>query len=380
MGKSKAKTLPECGTCEPLCPKMEKCLIPYQKMPSLDGMYINFGTGETFCKSVMYSNCYTTVTNSLHNFSGTVGVNDGIPTAVWNNAACEPYVNFPVPYYLREVDGNTKNNNIVILTSLYDGNNKQLVVTKPTLSLDSNTTVIGDVSDRFVKGVFPIFPITASTLDVSDTKSMFHYVTRGTIDIAVSVQSTKWAGQGDTLFTKIVEVLDVTNPCCKVPLAFTTFKLQSFGSSEDPGTPEFMTFIKNACCEFSVGLYHGLSAESEPGQIYPDDDEDVEYEWPDYNMVGAKGHGCPLSEPNQLTSLFATDLLNGIYATQSSMIDSSIANLKLMNGAVEVTPGNLTSAQKLQLVQDTSESLVDMWRDGTTVFNAFIVSLKPPLP
>ena len=385
MGK---KSLPKCGTCEPVCPYQAKCSIPYEPCPSTDGMYINIGNGEKYCKSVFISNKFTTITNSLYNFKGTVGVNSGIPTAVWNNATCTPFVSYPVPYYLQEMDGNTKNNNMILMSQVYDGNNSQVAVADPVLATDSNTTIIADVADRFVKGVMSIFPVTASKFDVDDNVSMFKIISKGTVKLRVTVQATRvvTAASDETMFTKVIAVDDISNPCCKIPLSFTTFRVQSLGENPVPSevdpvedyAPVYMTFVKNSCCEFSVGFFHGLAADVPAGQVYPavDAEDPIEYEWPDYTMVGAMGDGCPLNEPNQLTSLYCGVLADQIFSMEGALNSSTVATLKLLDSMdAEVQPGNLTSAEKMSLVNSASESLVNMWRQGVNAFNAFIVDI-----
>lgn len=373
MGNNK---LPQCGTCEPMCQYAPKCAIPYAAEPSTEGMYVNFGNGGKYCKSIYYSNKYTTITNSLYNVSGTFGVNEGIPVAVWNDVTCCAYSQFPVPYYLQGQDGNTETCQVIYLVSVYDGNNPQTTTASPVLGLDSKTTVIGDTSDMFVKGVFPIFPVSASENDIDDTTTQYHIVTNGLIDISVKVGATKVSGQGDTMFTEVLEVNDVINVFCKVPLCFSTFRLRHLGTEVAEDTPVYMTFIKNACKEFSVGLLHGIAGTFTAGQNFPSDDAEVSFEWTSYKMVGAKGQGCPLGTPTNVADKLVKSFFNDIYAASSSLSTSTVATLSLLAAGVPISPGELTAAQQLQVVADSSASLVAMWRAGVVAFNAFILSLE----
>lgn len=369
--------LPKCGTCEPTCPYQPRCQIPYAAEPSTDGMYINFGNGGKYCKSVFYSNRYTTVVNSLYNISGTFGVNEGVPVAVWDDVTQTAYTQYPVPYYLQGQDGNTQNSQVIYLTSLFDGPNPQTTVAAPILGEDSKTTVVGDTSDLFIKGVFPIFPVSAAVGDVDDVYTQFHIVTNGLIDLAVKVGATKVAGRTD-MFTEVVEVLDVANLYCKVPLCVKTFRLMPLGVVPATDPPVYMSFVKNACKEFSVGLLHGKAGTFEAGQTFPDADSDTTFEWVSYRMVGAKGHGCPMSSPEKTTADMATTLFSNVFATASTLEDSTVATLGLSTVGTTpapVTPGDLTTAQQNTMVGESSNSLVKMWATGVDTFNAFLLAL-----
>lgn len=380
MGKSSKKSnqcLPPCGSCEPMYPYRPQCAIPRSCEPSCEGIYVNLCDRSLYCKSVFYSDNYTTITNSVYAISGTFGVNNGVPVAIWDEAACEAYVQFPIPFYLQELgkNSNTASEAITILTALYDGNNQQSAVAAPALGVDCKTTAIGDTTGRFVKSAFPIFPVSASIQDIDGNVSMFHIVSSAGIDIRVSVAATKFQGFGESLFTKVVAVEDITNPCCKVPLNFSTFRLQSFGTEDAQATPVFFTFVMNSCCEFSLGLFHGDAAGTPAASIFPADDSNTEFTWPQYNMVGVKGGPCPLADVDTLNGKFGRQMLDTIYAQMSSLFGSANVTLQMLLGAVVTPPGDLTTVQIQQMVHDSSESLVQMWRDGVTDFNAFLLTL-----
>lgn len=378
MGKSNnKKCLPLCGSCEPRYQYRPQCVIPRACAPSCEGVYVNLCDRSLYCKSVFYSDNYTTITNSIYAVSGTFGVNSGVPVAIWDEAGCEPYATFPIPFYLQELykNSNTANETITILSAIYDGNNSQTTVSAPKLGLDSKTTAIGDTADRFVKSAFPIYPVSASQLDVDGSVSMFLIVSTGGINIRVTVAATKWQGYGDTMFTKVVGVDDITNPCCRVPLNFTTFRLQSFGTPDDDPTPVFFTFVMNSCSEFSLGLFHGLAAATPAGSYFPSDDSDVEFTWPQYNMVGVKGGPCPLADVDSLNAKFGKQMLDNTYAAMASLFGSGNVTINMLLGAVVTAPGDFTVANIQQMVHDSSESLVNMWRTGVNDFNVFLLTL-----
>jgi len=377
MGKN---SKPKCGTCEVLCPYQSKCVIPLEPECGTQDMYVSYDGKSKRCKSVYISRKYSLVTDSHHKFKGTVGVNDGVPTGLWNSVSCRPFVNYQVPFFLKESNGSVQNDNIIVLSQLFDGAPSMTAIANPVLGLDTNTTLIGDSSDSFVKGVFSIFPITASQFDVEDTVTMYKIVQKGSYRLRVTVQATKIVDDSvpdDTLFTKIVAIDDITSCDYRVPLCFTTYKLCPLGTGAPFGVgteniaPVFMTFVKNACCEYSVGFFHGLAAGFPAGQLFPDDSVDttVHFELPSYSMVGANENGCPFVSPASLSEMYGDLLARKIYADQTS-VAASTAELILEIAATPVLPGDLTNVQKDLLVHANSEALVDTWRQGVNSFNA----------
>ena len=123
-----------CGQCESVCQYKPKCALPIEPTCTNEGVYINVCNGEKYCKSVYISNRFTRIVNSLYNFSGIVGCVDGYPFAIWNMASGSPFVSYPVPYYLEELDGTVKNNTITLVTQIYDGGNDQLTITTPAFA------------------------------------------------------------------------------------------------------------------------------------------------------------------------------------------------------------------------------------------------------
>lgn len=341
-------------------------------------MYVNLGNGSLFCKSVYYSNRFTAVTNSIYGVNGIFGVNKGVPVAVWNSVTNAAYSQYPVPYYLQGQDGNTTNSQVIYLGSIYDGPNPQITLAAPQMFVDTNLTMIGDSSDLFAKDVIPLFPVSASQEDLDGTVSQYHIVTNGVVDIRVKVAATQVASFPGNLYTYVSEVDDITNVACPVPLAISTFRLKAIGST-NLANAVYMTFIKNGCMEFSVGLLHGIVGTFGGGGVYPPPNAPVAYQWTPINMIGLKGQGCPIMPPDVLLSDLSKSFFDDIYAAQSVMMGNTVATLGLLPGGAlpSVTPGTLTSAQRQTVITSASEAMVTMWNTVVTDFNAYILSLQP---
>jgi hypothetical protein len=389
MGKTNK---PLCGTCEVLAPYKERCTIPLEGSTSTQDVYLSYDGKTKRCKSVYISRKTTLVTDSHHKFKGTVSVNDGIPTGLWNSVTCRPFINFPVPYIIKEHDGTVCTDDCIVMTQLFDGTSPMTTVANPCLGLDSSTTLIGDSSERFVKGTFPVYPVTASPEDIDNVVTMYKIVSKGSYRIRVTVQATKIVDDSvpdDTLFTKIVAVDDVTSCDYRVPLCFTTFKLcplgngAPFGTGDDQVAPTFVTYVKNACGEYSLGLFHGLVATFTGGQVFPDDcaPETINLELPCYTMVGAHGEGCPFLTSADLTEKFGDVACRQYWANATAVEDSPDITLVLTVDGI-VVPGELTHAAKDKLVHAMSESLVHMWRKAVNSFNtlmdAYVLAVNPP--
>lgn len=383
MGKKK----PNCGTCELLCKYKPGCVIPFEEPCSNKDMYVSYDGKTKFCKSVRISLKYTHIINSIHRINGTFGVNDGVPSAEWNNVSCSPYVSYPVPFYLEEIECNTRSDNIIVASQMFDGTTSMETVANPVLGLDTNSLVVGDSSDRFMKDVFSVYPISASQYDVDDNVSVYRIFSKGTYKMRVTVQATKIVDplvtNEDLLFTKVLCVEDIS--CCdyRVPLMFNTFQLKPlsvgtpFGTTDLTTAPVYMTFVKNKCCEYFMGLFHGIAADFPAGQFFPDPcaEDPVEFELPSYNIIAAAGEGCPFVSPSTLTTMYSGTVCRQLFANACSVSDDPNLDLQLEIGGVPITPGNMTTVQKEQVVYAMSEALVNCWRTAVNTFNDMMVAL-----
>jgi hypothetical protein len=383
MGKKK----PECGTCEKLFKYQAGCTIPFETPCSNKDMYVSYDGKTKFCKSVRISIKYTHIINSIHKVNGTFGVNNGVPSANWNDVTCAPYVSYPVPFYLQEIDGNTRNDNIIVASQLFDGTTSMENVANPVLGLDTNSIVVGDSSDRFMKDVFSVYPVTASKFDVDDNVTTYMIYAKGSYKMKVVVQATRLVDSNvtsdDLMFTKVVCVEDLS--CCdyRVRLLFNTFQMKPlstgtpFGGTDLTSAPVFITFVKNKCCEYFMGLFHGVAAEFPAGQSFPDKEAEdpVEFELPSYNVIAAAGEGCPFVSPATLTSVYADNVTRQLFANSCTLADDPDLGLQLEIGGAPITPGNMTTVQKEQVVYAMSEALINCWRTAVNVFNDAMVAL-----
>lgn len=382
MGKKSSQT-PVCGTCQPLCAYTPKCTIPFAAEQSPAGMYVNMGNGSLFCMSVYYSNRFTNMTNSVYSIDGIFGVNKGLPIAVWDNVTNAAYVQYPVPYALQGQDGNTLNGQIIYINSLLNGNVSMMTVNPPVISTDTTVTMIGDTSDLFTKDAFPLFSASASAQDINGKVTSYRFTTNGIIDIRVrAANTTIKIANVDTEVTYISEVDDITDPACPVSLWTSTFKVIPLGRNIDnSGTaptipPVYMTFVRNACREFSVGIVHGISGSFDPGQSFPSSTH-PSIEWKPMTMLGIKGQGCPIQPMDTVQSDLAKTLFKTIFSYQQMIISEPSNSLTLSVNSTPLAIGEVTIPQREQIIYDSSLAMVDAWSDYIADFNSFISGLGP---
>lgn len=384
MPNKKSQPLPQCSTCELQCAWTIPCDIPMTPNVNLPS-YKKGNCGGMYCQSTMVVRNYICVEKSTFSVNGIFGVNNGIPSAAWNKAACKPYVSFPVPYYLVNNNGTTQNGTLVVLSSVYDGTNNQKVVADPKLELDSSLTVIGDTQYQFVKNVIPIFPTSASDKDVDGVMSSFDVTDPlNRLNLKVKVEAETVEGQGTTMFTKVHSVQDMNYgvsvcapgclPAVGLPMDICTFKLESLGTSEEAQVPVYMTFAKNICKEYSVAFFHSVAAVTTAGVEYPPTGK--VFTIPMYKMVGGSGTPCPNVTPASLLELYTKDMFDDIFSKSCALSSSLVATLQLIAGGSEVTPGNMTTSDKESLVHTASNSMLEMWKSGVDDFNAAMVAIN----
>ena len=384
MGKSKKNCCTPCVPCEPRKKYVPDCCIPLSSTQCCDPMYIGLCDGSVYCQETTVPDNNTRILDTRFNVDIVVSVNQGIPTGVFDNGNCTPLSNFPVPYYLQELSGNTRCDDVLLVNNVLNCKCDQTDIAKPVLGEDTSIAVVGDLGNRFALNPIPMFFVTASTGDTDCTYSMFR-IKRPVLcmDLRITTQAATIAGLTETV-TKVVCVEDITSPC-RVPLQFTTFRvlpLESFDDNIDSHqvNPVFWTLVKNTCCKYSVALVHGVAVDTTAGLRYPRDDEcccsddSVEVEWPCYTLVAGKGKGCSVKEPSCLVKLFDCVLFNGIYAISSVLSESTVATLDLISVATSlpVTPGDLTASQRNTMIKEASLSLVQMWATAIDAFNVYI--------
>lgn len=379
MGKSKKQCqvtcLPACQPCLAPVPYIPDCDIPDSCPPVCDPVYQIPCSGGTYCQSTTKTSSCTKVVDSRYAVNWTIDVHQGVPSGVFNDGDCVPLVTAPVPYYLQEMNGNTKSENLVMATSAYTGCGEETSIAAPVLGVDYDNMIISDTGNRFFLGAIPLYFVTASTGDTDDSWSLFSICSPELlINVNVAVQATTYAGETQTL-TKIACIENMAGDCPE-ELNFKTFRMRPLRCESDTlqqPNPVFVTMILSKCCKFTMGLIHGVAIDTTSGGTYGSGD--VEIEWCRYNMiVGKADTACSTKDVAHLLKVYDSTMFNEIYTQQISLTASTIATLSLLlqPGGVPIAPGNLTAAQRTIMVKESSASMVKMWADAVDTFNLFI--------
>lgn len=367
-----------CKSCAPSYKYTPKCVIPQSTCWPTDNLLQTPCNGSVYRQSVTSPDSTTHVLDTRFGVDMIVSVNNGIPSSIFNVGTCSPSVDYPVPVFLQEISGNTKSDDYIYLNNVLDPAANQTEILSPELGVSTTTALVGDVGNRFALGVIPMYNVTSSTSDTGGTYSTFticnpnHF-----INLRITTHSVTLAGE-DLPITRVKCVEDISPDCPSgTALHFNTFRMAALSPSGEAntGTVE-VTFVKNVCGEFSIGLVHGQAADTVAGQCYPrqdDDDEQVQIEWETYNMVVCRGTGCPSVDPSQLVNIYDNNLFNGIYSTASSLVNSTIANVIIeLKDGTKIEPGNLKVSERAIMTKESSESLVQMYFDSIDKFNQYI--------
>lgn len=366
-----------CQPCQPNVKYVPKCVIPQSTCGPTDNLFQTICNGSVYRQSVTSPDSTTHVLDTRFGVDMIVSVNNGIPSSIFNVGTCSPSVDYPVPVYLQEISGNTKSDDYIYINNVLDSAADQTEITVPELGVSTNTALVGDVGNRFNTGVVPMYNVTSSTSDTGGTYSVFTICNPSLhLNLRVTTYAVTLAGE-DNPITRVKCVEEMSTGSCPTSLCFNTFRMAPIAPPpESSAGPVEVTFVKNLCGQFSIGLVHGKAADTVAGQFYPrceDEDDQVEIEWESYNMVVCRGTGCPSVDPSQLVNAYDNNLFNEIYATASSLVTSSVANvvIELKDGS-KIEPGNLKVSQRAAMTKESSDSLVVMYSASIDKFNQYI--------
>lgn len=330
----------------------------------------------------------------------------GVAKGAYNNKSAEYITSYPVPVALSQSSGNVGYGNNMYLTPYRSKDGLVGSSGDPSLLDEMRTMVIGDTCDLFEHCPMPLYIVGSS----EDDNEYQHTSIRINddelcIDIKVETSSFLQGTVGATnQVTQVEKVFDLTKrkKGCKdfKCLKFCTFLLHTVYDVNVPAAHIYITFVKNSCGKFYIGLLHGAAAAAvdvPAGGIFPKPKCSGNYKavtWEKYTIVPV---------PIKCKSAIRSDdlrekVLEAFYESVSVAQTTITPNIDIAIGgggvrmvifessdtvviddtttiAAQTAVENLTTANKIVSYNYASDALITAFVSAITAFNALLASL-----